>query len=72
MDGSREKRDSVKATVSRTDHSRECPLGSYVFFAVVSSFLKKQKQKQKKTQREPLLHVLVFVNEKTYLSVIIK
>ena len=71
MDGSREKRDSVKATVSRTDHSRECPLGSYVFFAVVSSFLKKQKQK-KKHQREPLLHVLVFVNEKTYLSVIIK
>ena len=72
MDGSREKRDSVKATVSRTDHSRECPLGSYVFFAVVSSFLKKQKQNKKKTQREPLLHVLVFVNEKTYLSVIIK
>ena len=50
----------------------------YVFFAVVSSFLKetknknKTKKKTKKHQREPLLHVLLFVNEKTYLSVTIK
>ena len=42
----------------------------YVFFRCCVIIF--EKKKKKKHRREPLFYVLLFVNEKTYLSVTIK